>query len=87
MLIVFEVYVAQGQDADDLLTEETKQTTQAQVMTIEEAAAVGFTGIQPDPKGRQTRLIAVAPRDRQWVQRALETHSGVAQFRVHEVET
>jgi hypothetical protein len=86
MLIVFEVLVARGHDPDALLSEEALADTQAQVMTIDEAKAVGFSGAEPDPKGREVRLIAVAPRDAQYVQRRLEANDGVQSFKVHEVE-
>lgn len=87
MLILFEVVVASGHDPDALLSEEALRDTQAQVMTLDEAGAVGFEGAQPDPKGREIRLIAVAPRDAQYVQRRLEANDGVQSFRVHEVPT
>ncbi len=86
MLVVFEVYVAPGHDPDALLSEEVLQETQAQVMTLAEAAAIGFQGAQPDPKGREIRLIAVAPRDAQFIQRRLEASDAVARFRPHEVD-
>lgn len=86
MLIVFEVVVAAGEDPDALLSEEVLRETQAQVMTIAEAAAVGFSGARPDPKGREIRLIAVAPRDAQFVQRRLEGSAVAQSFRLHEVD-
>ena len=39
-----------------------------------------------EPPGMQTRLVAVAPRDAQWVHRVLETHEAVAGFRRHDVD-
>lgn len=87
MLILYEVVIARGHDPDALLSQEALSDTQAQVMTLEEAKAVGFSGAQPDPKGREIRLIAVAPRDAQYVQRRLEANDAVLSFRVHEVAT
>ncbi len=87
MLIVFEVVVARGHDPDALLSEEALRDTQAQVMTLDEAGAVGFSGARPDPKGREIRLIAVAPRDAQYVQRRLEANDAAQSFQVHEVPT
>jgi hypothetical protein len=87
MLIVYEVIIARGHDPDALLSEEALEDTQAQVMTIEEAKTVGFSGAQPDPNGREIRLIAVAPRDAQYVERRLEGNDGVQSFRKHQVET
>lgn len=86
MLIVFEVIVAPAHDADALLSKEALEDTQAQVMTIEEAKAVGFQGARPDPKGREIRIIAVSPRDEQYVQRRLEANEAVLSFRRHEVD-
>jgi hypothetical protein len=86
MLKVFEVFVASGSNPDELLSEEVLKETQAQVMTVDEAKAVGFSGLAPDPKGRERRLIAVAERDAQFIQRRLEAHGGVASFRVHDVD-
>jgi hypothetical protein len=87
MLIVYEIVVARGHDPDALLSEEALRDTQAQVMTLDEAQAVGFSGALPDPRGREIRLIAVAPRDAQYVQRRLEANDAVQSFRVHEVDT
>ncbi len=87
MLTLFEVIVAAGEDPDSLLSREVLEETQAQVMTIEEAGALGFSGMQPDPRGREVRLIAVTPRDAQFVQRRLEASAAAQAFRVHEVET
>ena len=86
MLTVFEVYVFAGRDAGHLLSEETLRDTRAQVMTLAEAEAIGFSGIKPDPRGRETRLIAVAARDAQWVHRQLEANPDISSYRVHEVE-
>ena len=86
MLVLFEVIVTPSHDPDQLLSEEVLQETQAQVMTIDQASALGFSGMQPDPKGRELRLIAVTPRDAQFVQRRLEASAAAQGFRVHEVE-
>ncbi len=86
MLIVFEVVIAKGEDPDALLSQEVLDETHAQVMTIAEASAVGFDGARPDPKGREIRLIAVAPRDAQFIQRRLEASAAAQSFRKHEVE-
>jgi hypothetical protein len=85
MMVVFEVFVAPGASPDGLLSEELKRETGAQVMTIDEARKVGFSGI-PEPAGREVRLIAVRKRDAPWIHRTLETNEAVASFRVHEVD-
>jgi hypothetical protein len=85
MLVVFEVFFAPGADPDSLLSEETLRETQAQVMTPEDAAKVGFTGMSAAPDGLESRLIAVASKDQQWIQRVLEQSEAVARFRLHDV--
>jgi hypothetical protein len=86
MLTVFEVYLAAGADPNGLLSDETRRETQAQVMTADEAAQVGFSGIQRDEEGLEMRLIAVNSRDKAWIVRVLESNEGVARFRVHDVD-
>ena len=85
MMVVFEVFVAPGADPNTLLSEETKRETMAQVMTLDEARKVGFSGL-PESPGKVVRLIAVAKRDAPWIHRALETNDAVGTFRVHEVD-
>lgn len=86
MLSVFEVHLAPGADASDLLSAETIRSTSAQIMTLEEAKKVGFGGLPDPPPGKQVRLIAVARRDAAWIHRALETSEAVGGFHVHEVD-
>jgi hypothetical protein len=86
MLTVFEVFLAPGADAASLLSEETINTTQAQIMTHAEAKKVGFGGMPEPPPGTEVRLIAVARRDARMIQRALENNDAAGQFRVHEVD-
>lgn len=83
-LSVFEVHLTPGAIADELLSDEVKRETQAQVMTIAEAKKVGFGGM-PD-LGPNVRLIAVAKRDTNWIQKVLEASHVVAAFRVHHVD-
>jgi hypothetical protein len=84
MLLVFEVHLSPGQDGGDILSEEILASTHAQVMTVDEAAALGFSGLPDDPS---LRLIAVIPKDRGFIAAALERAASVVGFRVHEVET
>lgn len=86
LLNLFEVVISSSREAGGLLSEEVLAETMAQVMTLEEAAAAGFNGMQPDPKGRDLRFVAVAPRDAQFIQRRLEANPTVLSFRVHEVD-
>ena len=86
MMAVFEVYLAPGADDSELLSEETRRSAQAQIMTLEDAKLVGFAGLPEPPPGKDVRLIAVAKRDAPWIHRALETSEVVGGFRVHEVD-
>ncbi|MBL8604299.1 MAG: hypothetical protein JNK72_20400 [Myxococcales bacterium] len=85
MLHVFEVYLAPGHSPSSLLTEEVARETGAQLMTLAEAEAVGFSGLKEPVDGRVLRLIAVAARDAQWIHRRLEANGGVVSYQVHEV--
>lgn len=84
-MAVFEVYLARGKSADDLLSAEILRETQAQIMTLDEAEKVGFRGLQPVADAGELRLIAVTRRDAPWVHRSLEQNEAVASFRVHDV--
>jgi hypothetical protein len=83
MIIVFEVHLVPGRSSDEFLSAEALAETQAQVMTPAEARAVGFEGVPDDPN---VRLVAVAARDKGFVQGALERAHDVVGFRAHEVD-
>jgi hypothetical protein len=85
MMVVFEVFLAPGADPETLLTEETKRSTKAQVMTPEDARLVGFAGL-PDYGEKVVRLIAVSKSDAPWIHRALETSDAVGRFSVNDVD-
>jgi hypothetical protein len=85
MMVVYEVHLAPDAGPVELLSRETLEETQAQVMTLDEARKVGFGGLPAPPDGVEVRLIAVAKRDAGWVQKRLEANDGVAGFKVHEV--
>lgn len=83
MIIVFEVHLAPARSGDDFLSAELLDETGAQVMTPAAARAVGFDGVPDDPN---VRLVAVAARDKGFVQGALERAHDVVGFRAHEVD-
>jgi len=85
MLTVFEIHIAPGESADGLLSPEVIKETNAQVMTVDQAKAVGFGGL-PN-LGPDVRLIAVAKRDGGWIQKVLEASNAVSGFRIHHVDT
>jgi hypothetical protein len=86
MLAVFEVHLAPGAEGAELLSADTIKSTNAQVMTLDEARKVGFGGLPEPPPGKHVVLIAVARRDAQWINRALETSEACGGFRMHEVD-
>jgi hypothetical protein len=85
MLKVFEVHLVPGGDAEGIIPAQTLKETQAQVMTVAEAKAVGFGGIPDTIDPATLRLVAVAARDAQWIARALEQSDAVKGFNVHDV--
>lgn len=85
MMHIFECHLAAGSDPDTLLSPETLRETGAQVMTPDEARAVGFTRIAEPKGGGEVRLVAVAARDSQWLHRVMERSEIVTSYKVHEV--
>lgn len=84
MLTVLEVHIVPDSSTDDLLSDEVKRDTHAQVMTVEDAKKVGFAGL-PD-MGPDVRLIAVNKRDAGWINKVLEASPIVAAFNVHHID-
>ncbi|MEM9692354.1 MAG: hypothetical protein AAGA56_07405 [Myxococcota bacterium] len=85
MHIMLEVYLSAGASGEGLLTQETLDDTQAQVMTAEQAAAVGFSGL-PEPAAPGDRRFIIATKsDERRLMNALEASAQVAQFRSHDV--
>ena len=82
---MFQVFLAPGHPGEELLTPQTVDDTMAQVMTPEEAAAVGFSGLPEAPEGVQQRFIIVGQSDRRRIMQALEHSPQVAKFAVHEI--
>jgi hypothetical protein len=87
MLVLFEVFLAPGHgvETNPILSDEVIELTQAQVMTPEQAEAVGFSGLPEDPAGRARLFIAVAPKDSRLIHTRLEGSHIVSAFRIHEV--
>lgn len=81
---MFEVYLVPGATGEGLLSQETLDDTLAQVMTKDQAEAVGFSGI---PEADEDRLfIVVARRDEKRIMNALEASHQVGRFAVHPVD-
>jgi len=87
MMTLFEVFLAPGPKAggSQLLSDEVLEMTKAQVMTPEEAQAVGFHGLPEDPEGRARVFIACSPSHARLIHTRLETSHLVSAFRIHEV--
>lgn len=84
MLKVFEVHLVAGADPAQIIGASTLDETQAQIMTLAEAKAVGFVGMKEAPAGLEVRLVAVAARDAPWIARALEQSDAVKGFNIHD---
>lgn len=82
-MVVFTVKVQPGIDLQSLLSDEIKRETMAQIMTAEEAAALGFQGFANDPG---LCLIAVGDRDAGWIEKALERSPVVFGYQPHRVD-
>lgn len=82
MLIVFVVYLDDNRTDDAFLSDELLEETQAQVMDVTQAKALGFTGLPDDPN---IRLVAVAPKDKGFVHAALERAAAVTGFDAQEI--
>lgn len=85
MLCLFECFLAPGHDGSSLLTEETIDDTQAQIMTDSDAEQIGFSGLPPNTTGNARIFVVCAPRDARRIQHSLELSPQVAQYRQHEV--
>jgi len=86
MHVMFEVFLAPGSSGAGLLTQETIDDTAAQVMTVEQAEKIGFSGLPADAEGRARLLVVVAKVDERRIQNVLEASPQIAGFRVHLVD-
>lgn len=82
-MTVFTVKIHPGTDIQRLLSDEVKQETMAQIMTPQEAAALGFQGFGTE---ENLCLIAVAERDAGWIEKALERDPAVLGYQPHRVD-
>jgi len=85
MHVMFEVYLAPGATGEGMFTQETLDDTMAQMMTPEQAKAVGFDGLPEPPEGVNSVFIVVAKRDERRILNVLERSPDAAKFRMHEV--
>jgi len=83
---MFEVYLAPGATGEGMFTQETLDDTMAQMMTPEQAKAVGFDGLPEPPDGVNALFVVVAKRDERRIHNALEASAQAAQFQMHEVD-
>ncbi len=82
-MLVFQVHLVSGRGDTPLLSDEVLAETQAQVMTPEQARALGFEGVPDDPN---LLLVVVAPKDRRFVENVFDRTADVTGFKVHEVD-
>ncbi len=83
-MTLIEVHLAPGVRTFEL-SAEILRDTQAQMMTSDQARAVGFDGLPSAPAGTEVRYVAVLERDSRWILNALEADPNVSSFRMHEV--
>ena len=82
-MIVFTVQLVPGKDHEDMLSAEILAETKAQVMTTEQAAALGFQGFPDDPS---LRLVVVSGPDEGWIAKALERAPEVVGYDRQEID-
>ena len=83
-MVLIEVHLAPGAHTFEL-SAEILRDTQAQMMTADQARAVGFGGLPAAPAGAEVRYVAVLERDSRWILNAIEADPNVSSFRMHEV--
>jgi hypothetical protein len=83
-MILIEAHLARGTSTFEL-SPDILRDTEAQVMTAEQASAVGFGGLPAPPPGIEVRYVAVLERDSRWILNALEADPNVSGFRMHQV--
>jgi hypothetical protein len=81
MHVMFEVLLVPGSHVDNLLSDETRDDTNARLMTRAQVDATGFVGLADDD-GDHRHYIIVRHRDQNRVQYGLESHPDVRGFRV-----
>ena len=86
MHTLFELYLAPGHHGEGLITQETLDDTQAQVMTREQAEKVGFSGLPAGPEGIKQLWIVVGKIDERRIMNHLEASPQVAKFTIHAVD-
>jgi hypothetical protein len=86
MHVMFEVQLVPGASGANLLTQETLEDTQAQVLTRAQVETLGFQGLTDDAQGRERRFIIVRQRDQNRIANILDAHPEVPGFRVHEFD-
>jgi 1,6-anhydro-N-acetylmuramate kinase len=87
MFTLFEVFLVPGPQAEGapILSDEVLELTKAQIMTPEQAQAVGFHGIPEDPEGRKRLFVACTPSHAKLIHSRLEASHLVGAFRLHDV--
>ncbi len=83
-MMLFVAHLTPGSDPSTILSAETVEDTGAQVMTPEQAKAVGFGGLPELPPN--VALIVSRLRDKNRILNSLEASPAVAKFSVHEVD-
>jgi hypothetical protein len=86
MLIVFSILLVPGTDGKTLLSAETIQDTNAQVMTYAEAKAVGFNEVPEQDAQENVIFIVVDRKDAPWINRSLEVNENIVSYKIHEVD-
>jgi hypothetical protein len=82
---LFEVFLAPGAQASEIMSPEALADSGAQIFTPAEAELVGLEGIPQDPQNRPRVFIACGAGDAQFVTTRLEATTAVSSFKLHEL--
>lgn len=84
---VFSILLVPGTDGKTLLSAETIQDTNAQVMTYAEVRAFGFEELLELDARENVIFIVVDEKNATWINRSLEGNENVVSYKIDEVDS
>jgi hypothetical protein len=84
-MTLFEVYLAPGHHASQLISQELLDDTGARIFSDQEAELVGFEGIPANESGDPRVFVACKSEDERLIQARVDSSPASARFRVHQV--
>jgi hypothetical protein len=84
---VFSILLVSDTDGKTLLSAETIQDTNAQVLTYAEARAFGFEELLELDARENVIFIVVHEKNATWINRSLEGNENVVSYKIDEVDS